>query len=141
MVSMDKRLVWRLEPFSRRSDVTTRSDSASVCSIHLQRIDPGLHRPAEKAIICIEEYQKLSSAFCDSGVPRSCRPLIHLMTIVNLGVPFCHLTGVVRRSVVDHKNLNLTVTLAEHTLQRLGQEVSLVVTGDDDRDERFAPHR
>jgi hypothetical protein len=63
------------------------------------------------------------------------------MAIVNLGIPFCHLTGVIRRTIINQENLDLTVTLAEHALQSLGQEMGLVVTWDDDRDERFAPHR
>jgi hypothetical protein len=138
MVAVNEQLIRSGERFAPRPHIATRPDRAGDHPVPSKRFHPGFHRPRKQPIVRIEEDQEVSAAFRNSGVSGSRCALIRLTTILDLGVPFRDLAGVVRGTVVDHEYLDPAVALIQDALQSLAQKVGLVVAWDDDRDQRFA---
>jgi hypothetical protein len=130
-------LIWGVERFSPGANIQTRTDCASDRPVLPQSLHPRLHSPGKESIVCIEKNQKVSPTFNDPSVPGSRCALICLMTVANLRVPLRDLAGVIRGTVIDHEGLDSAVALPENALHCLTQKVGMVVTGNNNRDERF----
>jgi hypothetical protein len=138
VIAMNEQLIRSFERLTFGSDVATRTDRTGRPAIALERFYPYLNRPVQEPVVRIEEDEQPSSTFRNAPIPSRRCALMRLATIMNGGIPLHYSPRVVRRSVINHERLDVSVTLTANALERLAEKVCLVITGDDDRHERIA---
>jgi hypothetical protein len=137
MLPMYQWLRWGAENATRGIYVAACPYGEREMGVSPQGGHPSLDRPLEKAVVCIQEGNELSLTLPQPGVACRGGALIRLVVVAESGVASSHLLAVVDRSVVHDNRLDSLVSLSEHTLHRLVQEMRLVPTRNYDRDERF----
>ena len=89
-----------------------------------------------ETVVGIEKHQAIADAVPQSSVAGGGQPLVFLPEIAHSGVAGNDRSGVVSRAVVHHHNLEVRIGLGQYALDRLSQEMSLVVARDYHRHKR-----
>jgi hypothetical protein len=91
----------------------------------------------QKAVVGIEKYKALADTVPQSGVACGGQPLVFLPEIVHAGVTSYDRGGVVSRAIVHNHNLKVGIGLGQYALDRLPQEMGLLVARDHHRHKRL----
>jgi hypothetical protein len=84
-----------------------------------------------QTIVGIEEYDRITLRLGQPGITGRRQPPIGLPNTAYLGIPGGDSGGVVRRTIVDDDDFLKWASLMQCTLDRLGQEMTVVVACDD----------
>src|SRR5262249_47623768 len=133
-------LDWKLGRRLEQGTVWQDDSHEAICKpagwTLFERSNGGLQRRRQQPVVSVEKEEKRSSALPVPSIARRRRPLVLLVKVSNppegLGDP----PGVILRSVIHEHDLQRTVALVQNTRDRFTEISSLVVAGNDHRDER-----
>jgi hypothetical protein len=129
---------------SRRLRLLVRPDRVAVrderVRVRLELGDEARHRPRQEGVVRAQPAQDLARRVPEAGVQRVDLAAVGLAAPPGepVGIAPDDLDAPVRRAAVDDEVLDRLVVLREHGLDRLGEELRLVVGRRDDADERPA---
>src|SRR4029078_1534315 len=92
----------------------------------------GLERIWQEPIIGVKKNEVTSSAVLESSITRGGKPLVFLQNAMHSRIASGCFPGIVGRNIVHNDNLYTGITLSKNTLNRITQEVRLVMTRDND---------
>jgi len=98
----------------------------------IEALPAGFESVWQKPIVGIKKNEVISSAALESGITRGGKPLVLLRDAMHRRVTSGRFPGIVGGTIVHNDNLETGIALPKNTLNRIAQEVRLVMTRDND---------
>ena len=132
MILLDARLVRRQQVGPVGGNESKVPINKRALGMSIEAPPAGLERIWQKPIVGIKKNEVISSAALESGITRGGKPLVLLRDAMHRRVTSGRFPGIVGGTIVHNNNLNLGIALPKYTLNRVVQEVCLIMTRDND---------